>query len=299
MKRLHIAILITSHNRKDTTLSCLKALFSQRNTLETQLQVYLVNDGSTDGTGEAIKQYYPHVTILEGSGNLFWNGGMRFAFEEAMKKDYDFYLWLNDDTILFADAIHTLLETAFEVCKQKGRESIVVGTTKAPDSNERTYGGFIRPNKWYPLDFHPVEPSDKPQQCDTMNGNCVLIPREVAHLVGNLSPEFTHAIGDMDYGLRAQNNSVTIWVAPGYIGTCSRNHSFPRWLSPQIPLGERIKVLHSPKGLPPHEWRIFVQRHTGMRWPIYWLKLYLRTIFPFVWAKLGKTTLCKRETENE
>ena len=48
-----IAVLITSFNRKNSTLKCLGKLFSQ-NLKEYYLGVYLVDDGSTDGTFKAV-----------------------------------------------------------------------------------------------------------------------------------------------------------------------------------------------------------------------------------------------------
>jgi hypothetical protein len=36
--------------------------------------------------------------VLGGDGSLFWNGGMRLAYADAMRSDFDYYLWLNGDT---------------------------------------------------------------------------------------------------------------------------------------------------------------------------------------------------------
>ena len=101
-----LAVLITCHNRRDTTLSCLKALYQQ----DVIIDVFLVDDGSSDGTTEAINSYYPDVNVIEGNGNLYWGGGMRLAFAEAMKHSYSYYLWLNDDTLLEPQAINNLLD---------------------------------------------------------------------------------------------------------------------------------------------------------------------------------------------
>jgi GT2 family glycosyltransferase len=71
-----------------------------------------VDDGSTDDTATAVSQRFPQVKILQGTGSLFWNGGMRIAFAQALQHDYDYYLWLNDDTVLYPNALETLLTTA-------------------------------------------------------------------------------------------------------------------------------------------------------------------------------------------
>ncbi len=133
---ISIATIITCYNRKEKTLTCLTDLMNQDVISDIDLNVYLVDDGSTDGTGDAVKQNFPHVNILQGDGTLYWNGGMRFAFSEAMKNDYDYYLWLNDDTFLYSDAIKLLLEISNDMKRKKGRDVIVTGTIKDIDTDE-------------------------------------------------------------------------------------------------------------------------------------------------------------------
>jgi len=282
-----IAALITCHNRKEKILSCLEALKNQKAIEHISLRVFLVDAGSTDGTADAVRKSFPEVNLIPRDDSLFWCGGMRVAYEKAVKGDYDYYLWLNEDTTLLDHAVSILLATSAEVRALEDRDCIIVGSTRDPQTGRHTYGGVIRASQYRPIKFCPVEPSAKPQKCDTMNGNCVLIPREVFSIIGDLSPEFTHAIGDTDYGLRAKARGVPIWIAPGYVGVCARNPIHP-WLNPKTPLRERLKMMKSPKGRPPREWMLFTKRHTGVRWPIHMLGLYLRTLCPWLWKRHNK-----------
>ena len=102
---IHIAAILTCFNRKEKTLSCLRHLYhalSQDDT--TALTVYLTDDGCTDGTAEAVRNQFPDkdIHILQGTGSLYWAGGMIFAWKEALKQRdaYDFYLLLNDDSFV-------------------------------------------------------------------------------------------------------------------------------------------------------------------------------------------------------
>src|SRR5215203_4845952 len=126
MQERRVAALITCHNRREKTLLCLSALFDQDMLSKTTLEVYLVDDGSTDGTAEAVQAAYPEVKVWRGDGSLFWNGGMRLAFAEAMKVGYDYYLWLNDDTLLDDHAISSLLTTYRRVAEYGKPCSIIV-----------------------------------------------------------------------------------------------------------------------------------------------------------------------------
>lgn len=279
---------MTCYNRRDTTLACLDALRRQEGIEDIDLKVYLVDDGCTDATGDAVHKQFPDVKVLEGDGNLYWCGGMRMAFGEAMKKDYDHYVWLNDDTHLYPNAVSLLLDTARKVSEIDGRDGIIVGAICDPETGRHTYGGVVRISKRHPLGFQLVEPGDEPLRCDTMNGNCVLIPRSVAQVVGNMSPEFTHWIGDTDYCLRARSKGISSWVTPGYVGTCRSNTDGCRWADPSLSLRERLKLLYSPKGLPPREWVVFARRHGHSIWPWLWLKLHLRVFLPKIWVWCGK-----------
>ncbi|HPZ07368.1 MAG TPA: glycosyltransferase family 2 protein [Candidatus Eremiobacteraeota bacterium] len=270
-----IAILMTCHNRRETTLSCLKAVFKQVLPESVTFNVFLVDDGSTDGTGDAVRSYYPSVAVLEGDGSLFWNRGMRKAFAEAMERDFDYYLWLNDDTILYTKALKILLETVWKVKKTDNSGCIIAGSICDPESGVPTYGGLIRYTRWHPLNFRILKPRGKPLPCHTMNGNCILIPGEVAKAVGNLDGSFSHSIGDTDYGLRAVKKGFSILISPEYVGTCERKNNSIYGRNQKMTLRELIKKVNQPTGLPFKEWMIYTGRYTGIFWPFYWVRPYV------------------------
>lgn len=183
-----------------------------------------------------------------GDGNLFWGGGMRLSFSEAMKKKYDFYLWLNDDTFLEPCACKLLLSDYEKVAGDGLRRHIIVGTTTDPNSGQMTYCGHIRRSIWHPFHYHAVLPGNRPKPCNVMNGNCVLIAREVVELVGNLDSAFAHFAGDLDYGLRARKLGCSIWVATGYVGICECNGLRGTWRDGTLPLRKRWAAMMSQKG---------------------------------------------------
>ncbi len=286
MSKIRIAVLMACYNRKNKTLNCLSALYNQTDINDVRLSVYLLDDGCTDGTGDAARNHYPDVRILQGTGNIYWSAGMRIAFREATKEDYDYYLWLNDDTDFFPDTVRKLVDTSILLTEREGKEVIVAGSTRDRQTGTHTYGGRIRPKWWQPLTFKLLEPTDKPRRCITMNGNCVLVPREVAKKVGVISSAFTQMAGDFDYGLRARRLGISCWIAPGYVGTCSPN-ARPLYTNAALSMKERLKALADPKEAPPsREWMIFAWRHAGFLWPMYWARTLVRIIFPHLYILL-------------
>ncbi|WP_414514403.1 glycosyltransferase family 2 protein [Nostoc sp. PCC 9305] len=277
MNKANLAVIMTCYNRRNTTLACLNALYQQKNDCD----VYLTDDGSSDGTTEAIKAEYPEVQILQGNGNLFWVGGMHLAFGEAIKYKYDYYLWLNDDTFLEANAVSKLLQVHQNLTELGYPDSIVVGSTKDSITGKATYGGAVKSKNWYSNKFEFLKPSSVIQKCDAMYGNCVLIPKSVAAKVGNIDTAFVHSLGDLDYALRARKLGCKIWVAPEYIGTCTKNSIRNSWADTNLNLLERLKKVLQIKAFPLKSWTIFCSRHSGPFWIFYWFLPYIRAIIGY------------------
>ncbi|WP_082633849.1 glycosyltransferase family 2 protein [Candidatus Nitrospira inopinata] len=271
-----IAALMACHNRVAYTTQSVRSLNAQ-SVAGASVDLFLVDDGSHDGTAQAVRTIMPHATILTGDGSLFWCGAVRWAFAEAIRKDYDFYLWLNDDTMLDHDALARMLETHRAVSADGCEANIIVGSTRDPYTGLFTYGGWSRYQKatglisWKKTPPHP----EKPLACDTMNGNCVLISKSVVERIGNLDAAFVHSMGDLDYGLRATKNGCRVYIAPGYYGTCLGNTQSAFGEDGRAPLSVRWKQLIGPKGFPVRAWGIFTYRHKGPLWFLAWLWPYL------------------------
>ena len=285
-KPIRLAAILACHNRKDMTLSCLKALYAQKSSIDLDIHTYLLDDGSTDGTSEAVQYTFSDVTILSADGSMFWNEGMRTAFQAALQDGADYYLWLNDDTSLYPNAIDTLLNTHITLSTIDSPESIIIGSVQDPTSQKLTYGGMIRVSRWHPFHYELITPNTEPQKCDVMHGNCVLIPDAVARKVGNMDSGYSHAIGDIDYALKAGKHGVNIWIAPGFAGTCSTNPIEGSWLDTSLSLKQRWKHMRSPKGLPPNDWLLFSRKHAGWLWPIFGSLPYIKLLSSALLSKI-------------
>lgn len=270
-----VVVLIACHNRRETTVRCLRSLIGQDGP-EVSVRVVLTDDGSTDGTAQAAREVWPGIEVLEGSGTLFWAKAMALAASAA--GEYDFLLWLNDDVVLDPGALSRLLRTHRSLSGSGNGEPIVVGSLRDPRTGAVTYSGVRRRNRLRPMSFSTIVPTGLPVQAETMNGNLVLIPRRVVRTVGQIDARFSHGLADFDYGLRARSLGCSIWVAAGTLGTCARNSPQGVWTDRALPVRERLRLMCAPKGLPPASWWRFTRRHAGPLWPMYWLSPYVRLL---------------------
>lgn len=273
---LDIAVLITCHNRKDKTLQCLQHLYQQQGLgKEFSLTVFLVDDGSTDGTSEAIKTKFSIVNKIQGDGTLYWNRGMHLAWKTAAStNDFDYYLWLNDDTTIFEDAINNTLNSS----KSLKKESILCGCTQSFENQKITYGG--RKNSVL------LEPNGSLQQCDLINGNFVLIPKIIYNKVGMLDTLFHHGLGDHDYGLRAKKAGFDSFITSSFIGYCEQNNFVNMCFRQNVSVTKRLKHLYSPLGVNPIVYFKYDKRHFGLKSAIkHFFSIHLQVLFPRLWKK--------------
>lgn len=278
---MKIAVLIACHNRRSKTVECLENLAIAAKQAEIDYRVFLFDDGSVDGTADAVLLLEPDAVIIRGDGNHFWNRSMNHAFAAALQIGFPAYLWLNDDTILHPDGLSLILSARDSVLPE---EAIVVGAICDPVSGQTTYGGarYVSP-RLRPFLATVVHPGQMPQDVDVVNGNVVLIPDGIARKLGNLDPVFEHGMGDTDYAMRARKLGIRILLTAGYVGGCSRNSPKGTHRDKALPWRQRVSQLFSRKGLPWRSWLTMCWRHGGMLWPVHFLWGYSKVIF------LGRT----------
>lgn len=262
---MKIAAILTCHDRKVKTLACLESFFK----ICPEADVYLTDDGCTDGTADAVASQFPDVRIIVGDGNLFWARGMYTAWKEAIKRDYDYYLWLNDDVELYPDFMQELMEC--EV--QGGGNCIISGLIADKESGQVIYGGSDAQKRL-------LAANGSLQEITHMNGNVVLIPKAVVAKIGIMDPKLHHDLGDVDYGLTAIENGIKVYttrkpIALGYTNNYCRVR---KW---NATLVKRFKRLYSPLGGNPPVNFYFRKKHFGIvNATTYFLFLHLINILP-------------------
>ena len=300
---INIAVLLTCHNRKDKTLSCLSSLFAatERYNLSKEegknvgLDIFITDDGCTDGTADAIRQHFSsgqEITIIKGDGSLYWNRGMIAAWEEALKSHskYDYYLLLNDDTYLMDNLFEELFATHEYTVAHYSRAGIYSGITcSKDDDNVTTYGGDIFTNRFLSK-LKRLNPNGTPQRCDMANANILLVARQVVDTIGIFWKGYHHGMSDSDYSLKAERNGIPIMLTPCYVGRCDFDH-IDNYEEGRRLMAMSLKQRRAYFSKPTRsnkDYLRFIARHQTIRLPMVFVGRMLCVYFPKIYYKIKK-----------
>ena len=104
-----VCAVVVTYNRKELLRECLEALKGQTRKVD---HILVVDNASTDGTGEMLRAEFPEVEALRLPENQGGAGGFHEGMKRAHGMGFD-WLWLmDDDTIPREDALEELLLAA-------------------------------------------------------------------------------------------------------------------------------------------------------------------------------------------
>lgn len=269
------AIIIPVHNRSAVTLACLERLAADD--VSKWAQILVIDDGSVDGTADAIREKFPLVKVLSGNGNLWWAGSISLGMEFALNAGFDYVCWLNDDCSPAPGALRKLRDISGEQGAMAG------GVCLLPDTEMVVYGGLRR--RGYAFDLVVYRP-DIVEHCDALSGNLVCLPIGLVRQIGLPDAlHMPHAIADIDYALQAKRAGWPVLVVHGAIATAQpnnwQNHS--SWLLSDLTIRDiwQSAWRKSSYGYFPTLWYFF-HRHWGLRGAAHavWLLLKRLIIIP-------------------
>lgn len=268
---MKVVVLMTSFNRKDRTKNCITSL-AELNT-KIKFTFVVADDNSNDGTGkmlELLRETY-NIHIIQGTGKLFYSGGMRVCMQYVKNNidACDYVLLVNDDVRFFEGCIERM------IIDSRRYRSILVGAT-CDEYGELSYGAirYIKGIRYTTLGI-----DEKDLYGDTFNGNCVLIPYPYFINTDSMDKHFLHALGDFDYGLSLKNAGYRIRSTNFYIGECNKNKSENVWGNNKLSIIQRIRLKESIKGAPFRQWFYFLKKNFGLGMAVpYSITPYIRIL---------------------
>lgn len=263
-------VIMAVFNRKELTLSTIKKLYELENQ-SIKIDITVCDDLSTDGTALAIKDLYPLVQIVKTKGDYFWAKSMHLADVAAFENDYDFLVWMNDDTMLFPNAFEMVLRDYTTLQNEK---SLLIGALMDPLTGLFTYTGCLDYRFKNKIELTFVGPFGIPVKIGMFSGNFVVIPRSVRALVGPIDKKFSHGWADMEYGYRAASKGFPSYLMSSFVGSSALNPLYNFHVDPSNSLINRIKHVYGRKGYQPIDYLRFCLKSFGFKG----IKIYLHNM---------------------
>jgi len=235
------AMLVTVHNRKDKTISFLKAV--EQLATYINLFVILVDDGSIDGTAQEIEKqnFELKIEVIYGDGNLFFAGGMRKAFSVLARRNYDFMIVCNDDIALD----NLKLMSQLSVYLEYSSGGVFVGQFTDCEG-KITYGAWKSKARFFRT---PVERCFRSECVATFNMNFVIIPKTIILKFGFIKEYFRHTLADFELGFRYSKVGINFFLSEP-IGHCLHNSDKNTSNDRNLHVVKRLKRFNSVKEQP-------------------------------------------------
>lgn len=223
------------YNRREITLQCLRSL-RRVDTRGLEIKIFIVDDGSKDGTSDAIRRNFPEVELIAGDGTLHYAAGTNRGIEAAMQWNAEFVVTMNDDAVYHDQFLQRLIATA-----RANPRSIVGALLLLWNEPHRVFqvapvwrsvkGGWV-----FPENMTAFDAGKEPFAVECIVGNCVMFPADGIRECGLMDEErFPHGWGDAQYIARFRRAGWNLLVEPRARVWCEPNTYPPSLHEMRIP----------------------------------------------------------------
>jgi N-acetylglucosaminyl-diphospho-decaprenol L-rhamnosyltransferase len=224
-----LAVVIVSWRVRDLLRTCLRSLFTDLEQSSLEAQVWVVDNASTDGSPEMVKEAFPQVDLIASDENL----GFVRANNRALREIQDATpqpktIWLlNPDTEVLPGATAALLSTLGtdpqvgmvgpKLCYPNG--SLQHSAFRFPDLTQLAFDLFPFPARLYdtPLNGrypHRLYDREQPFLVDFMLGASMMVKLATIIDVGRMDEGFFMYCEEIDWCWRMRKANWHIWCVP-------------------------------------------------------------------------------------
>ena len=206
-------VIIVTYNAMKWAERCFNSLRES----SVPLDCIVIDNGSTDGTRDFIKNKFPEVDYIQSPENLGFGKANNIGIEKAYKNGADFFYLMNQDAWLYEDSIEKLLDV-FESHTKKDEMGIL--SPMHIDGSEKLLDIFL--DKYIATNFEKTRLiSDlyfqnlKPYyELSFINAAHWLLPRNTIETIGGFNPYFFHYGEDVEYVNRVQFHQKKVVLVP-------------------------------------------------------------------------------------
>ena len=217
------SIVVVTYQCREAALACLESVY--RDTQRVTFEVVVVDNGSTDGTVEAIGERFPDVRLVALERNVGFAAGVNAGAKTTVG---DYLILLNPDTVATGDAVSNIVRFA-EANPEYG---LYGGRTLDPDGTPHPGSCWGKPTVWSLFCFatglskafrrSPIfDPEslgrwerDTVREVDIVTGCLLLVRRSLWEQLGGFDERFFMYGEDADLALRVQAAGLRNVVTP-------------------------------------------------------------------------------------
>ena len=214
---MDVSIIIVNWNTRELLLDCLKSVYDTAADLNTE--VIVVDNGSHDGSSQAVKEGFPQAKLIQNSENK----GFARANNQALSNTTGRYaLLLNSDAKLTDGALTELVNfmdktpkagiAACQYINQDGskQNSFDSFPSLATELLNKTLLKTLFPQK-YPS---KKKEYPKPMEVDSVIGACMIVRKEAIKQVGMLDEDYFFFIEETDWCFRMHKAGWKVYHLP-------------------------------------------------------------------------------------
>lgn len=234
-----VSIMLVNWNTRELTLDCLRSVYAE--TRDTPFEVIVVDNGSHDGSAEAIAREFPQVQLMAETENHGFAKATNISVERARGR---YVLLLNTDTVVLDRAIDRLVAfaEANPAARLWGGRTLFEDGSLNPDSvwGKITLWSvfcmatglaklFSRSELFNP-ECYGAWQRDRPRHVDIVQGSFLLIERDFWNELGGFDPAFFMFGEEADLAARARARGARPLMTPAatilhYGGRSTKNFS--------------------------------------------------------------------------
>ena len=210
-----VLIITLNYNQSRMTIDCVNSII---NSGYNNYKIIVVDNGSIKEELEyLLSNINSCVFVKEVQNNRGYVGGINIGFKEAEKYHPDYFMIMNNDTILDDQAIENLVDSG----ERFNRNAIISGKVYHFDKpNTIQYIGSIFSDRRYLKEIYPYKNEEDVGQCDVekemdmLDDIFWLIPNKIFNEVGFYSDNFFIYSEQGDYALRAVRKKFKLIYNP-------------------------------------------------------------------------------------
>ncbi|MBI4835141.1 MAG: glycosyltransferase [Planctomycetes bacterium] len=216
---LDLSVVIINRNTRDSVLECLSSIAN--NVKEITCEIIVVDNNSTDGSVQAIKEKHPQVKILENESNV----GFAYAVNQGLKEAKGrYYLSLNSDTQLTPGALEKMVRFMDENLSVGMAGAQLVKENGEPQNSFDNFPGIISTlfNKSVLRLLFPSSYAGKniardegiPFEVESLVGACMIIRPSALDKTGWFDQDYFVFLEETDLCLRMRKAGLKVMVIP-------------------------------------------------------------------------------------